>query len=137
MSEQRALILIVDDEENNRDMLARRLMRSGFDVETAADAREGLKLIISRPIDVVLLDQMMPNITGLEALNLVRQKYSADELPVIMVTARQDVGNIDEAMRVGANDYVTKPVDFPALLSRIKAQLLRKRTAMKAGEAAR
>lgn len=136
MSEQRALILIVDDEENNRDMLARRLMRSGFDVETAADAREGLKLIISRPIDLVLLDQMMPNITGLEALNLVRQKYSADELPVIMVTARQDVGNIDEAMRVGANDYVTKPVDFPALLSRIKAQLLRKRTAMKAGEAA-
>ncbi len=136
MSEERGLILIVDDEENNRDMLARRLMRSGFDVETAADAREGLKLIISKPIDLVLLDQMMPNITGLEALNLVRQKYSAAELPVIMVTARQDVGNIDEAMRVGANDYVTKPVDFPALLSRIKAQLLRKRTAMKSGEAA-
>ena len=136
MSEKRGLILVVDDEENNRDMLARRLIRSGYEVETAADAREGLKLIISRPIDLVLLDQMMPNITGLEALKLVRQKYSAAELPVIMVTARQDVGNIDEAMRVGANDYVTKPVDFPALLNRIQAQLLRKRTAAASGESA-
>lgn len=126
MSDVKGLVLVVDDNDDSRSLMLRRLERKGYDVVEAKDARQGLQVIQSQEIDVVLLDQMMPGICGLEALKLVRQKFSAAELPVIMVTGRQDRGNILEAMNLGASDYVTKPVNFQKLLEQIEVQLARK-----------
>ncbi len=137
MKEEHASLLVVDDDDDLRNLLARRLERKGFAVATASDARQGLELIQNRPIDLVLLDHMMPGVSGLEALKLVRQKYSATMLPVIMVTARNDSGNIADALELGASDYITKPVDFPMLLARIQLHLSRKRAKEPLAEAHR
>ena len=126
MTEGQGLLLVVDDNEEMRNMLARRLERKGYTVATASDAMEGLQTVLRDPIELVLLDHMMPGIDGLEALKLLRHKYSATELPVIMVTARMDADNMADALELGANDYVTKPVDFPALLGQIEAHLARR-----------
>lgn len=119
-------ILLVDDEEANRDMLSRRLQRSGFVVDAAADGESALRQIRRGAFDLVLLDSMMPGLTGVDVLKLVRAVHSAEQLPVIMVTALNDSSKIVEALNLGANDYVTKPVDFPVALARIRSQLARK-----------
>jgi len=80
-------LLVVDDNEMNRDMLSRRLSRQGHTVVTAENGQKTLELIEQQPFDVILLDIMMPGISGIEVLKLIRQSYSASELPVIMVTA--------------------------------------------------
>jgi diguanylate cyclase (GGDEF)-like protein/PAS domain S-box-containing protein len=120
-------LLVVDDEEANRDMLARRLRRAGYAVEVAAGGREALELLNRQPVDLVLLDIMMPDMTGIELLRLLRATYPPDQLPVIMVSALSDSAQIVEALNLGANDYVTKPVDFPVARARIDSQLARKR----------
>jgi diguanylate cyclase (GGDEF)-like protein/PAS domain S-box-containing protein len=120
-----ASILVVDDEEMNRDMCSRRLQRSGFSASVAASGSEALQMLEGTRYDLVLLDQMMPEMCGLEVLKVLRQKYSASELPVIMVTAVTEGSRIAEALDLGANDYVTKPVDFTVALARIRSQLLR------------
>ncbi len=119
-------LLVVDDELMNRDMLSRRLERSGFKVETAEDAGRALEFLARQPFDLILLDSMMPGMTGIDLLRLLRAQYSADELPVIMVTALVESDKIIEAMNLGANDYVTKPIDFPVTVARIRSQLGRK-----------
>ena len=123
MTEGRGLLLVIDDDEEMRNMLARRLTRRGFTVATASDAMEGLQTILKEPIELVLLDHMMPGIDGLEALKLLRHKYSATMFPVIMVTARKDADHMANALELGANAYVTKPVDFPALVGQIESHL--------------
>jgi diguanylate cyclase (GGDEF)-like protein/PAS domain S-box-containing protein len=120
-------LLVVDDEPTNREMLSRRLQRAGYLVEMAADADQALALIQNREIELVLLDSMMPGMNGLELLRLLRGAYSPARLPVIMVTALKESEKIIEAMNLGANDYITKPIDFPVALARIKSQLNRKR----------
>jgi sigma-B regulation protein RsbU (phosphoserine phosphatase) len=120
-------LLVVDDDESNRDLLARRLSRRGHDVVAAADGRRALELVASRPFDVVLLDVMMPEMSGLEVLQALRQTYAPAELPVIMATARNQSDDVVEALRMGANDYVTKPLDFPVVLARVQSQLSLKR----------
>ena len=80
-----------------------------------------------RDFALVLLDIEMPRVSGLDVLRVIRQRRSASELPIIMVTARQESADIVEALNSGANDYVTKPVDMPVALARIQAQLARKR----------
>jgi DNA-binding response OmpR family regulator len=117
------MLMVIDDNEQMRNMLARRLTRRGFTVATASDAMEGLQTVLREPVELVLLDHMMPGIDGLEALKLLRHKYSATALPVIMVTARRDADNMADALELGANDYVTKPVDFEALLEQIEYHL--------------
>ena len=119
-------ILLVDDEEANRDMLSRRLRRSGFVVDVAGDGESALARVQDGNIDLVLLDSMMPGLTGVDVLRLLRAVHSADRLPVIMVTALTDSARVVEALNLGANDYVTKPVDFPVALARIRSQLARK-----------
>jgi class 3 adenylate cyclase len=116
-------LLVVDDQEMNRDMLARRFRRKGFAVDTASSGREALEKIGSASYDTVLLDIMMPGIDGLEVLETVRRTRNMTELPVIMVTAKTERENIVEALARGANDYVTKPVDFPVALARVRTQL--------------
>jgi len=118
-------ILLVDDEALNRDMLSRRLRHQGFHVETAEDGSSALAAIQARPPDLVLLDIMMPGTTGLEVLQTLRATYAPDQLPVLMVTALQDGNKVVEALSLGANDYITKPVDFPVALARIQGQLAR------------
>ena len=123
------VLLIVDDNEANRDVLARRLRHRGYVVETAADGHEALAWIVTTRFDLVLLDVEMPGISGLEVLTRIRIERSHTELPVIMVTARSEGADIVEAFQLGANDYVTKPVDFPVALARIGTHLAHKRAA--------
>ena len=123
-----ARLLVVDDEESNRDMLHRRLERSGFDVRSVGSGKSALGYVQDEAFDVILLDSMMPEMSGLEVLKLLRAVHSADELPVIMVTAVSDSQRVAEALDLGANDYVTKPIDFPVALARIRSQVARKRT---------
>jgi len=127
MTSQASRLLIVDDNELNRDMLARRLARKGYEIVLAASARELPQRVKEEAIDLVLLDIEMPEISGLEALKTLRETYSAIELPVIMVTAKDQSEDVVKALDLGANDYVTKPIDFAVALARIGTQLSHKR----------
>lgn len=118
-------LLLVDDEELNRDMLSRRLRHSGFQVGVAADGPAALRYVETARPDLVLLDNMMPGMTGVEVLQALRLTYPPDELPVIMVTALKESENVVEALNLGANDYIAKPVDLPVALARIHGQLAR------------
>jgi diguanylate cyclase (GGDEF)-like protein/PAS domain S-box-containing protein len=127
MKPQTNRLLIVDDNEMNRDMLARRLARKGYDVLVANGAHDLVENVNQDGIDLVLLDIEMPEITGLDALRILRKVYSAAELPVIMVTAKNQSEDIITALDLGANDYLTKPIDFPVAVARITTQLAHKR----------
>ncbi|MBI4957180.1 MAG: response regulator [Myxococcales bacterium] len=116
-------LLVVDDDARVRDGLAERLERKGFRVVTAAGGWAALAFLEEQRFDIVLLDVAMPELGGLEVLELVRKRHSAAELPVIMATARRDTADVVEALRLGANDYITKPVDFPVVLARLRLQL--------------
>src|SRR2546425_9666536 len=120
-------LLIVDDNEMNRDMLARRLARKGYEVVLADNARQLLQRVKEDAVDLLLLDIEMPEISGLEALKTLRESYSAIELPIIMVTAKNQSDDIVKALDMGANDYLTKPIDFPVALARIGTQLSHKK----------
>jgi diguanylate cyclase (GGDEF)-like protein/PAS domain S-box-containing protein len=119
-------LLIVDDNEMNRDMLARRLLRKGYIVALAENAKDLLERVKQDQVDLVLLDIEMPEISGLDALQKLREHYSAAQLPVIMVTAKSQSDDIVKALDLGANDYLTKPVDFPVAVARIGTQLSHK-----------
>lgn len=119
-------LLIVDDEESNRDMLSRRLLRQGFEVRVAEDGPQALAMISSQPPDMVLLDVRMPGMNGLQVLQAIREKFSPTEVPVIMVTAECQSASVVEALQMGANDYITKPVDMPVALARIRTHLSQK-----------
>jgi DNA-binding response OmpR family regulator len=121
--EEVARILVVDDDAQNRDLLARRLERQGFEVETARDGIDGLRRIESDDFHLVMLDVMMPGMNGLEVLERVRRTRSMSELPVILATALAETEDAVEGLGRGANDYVTKPFDFPMVVARIRTQL--------------
>jgi diguanylate cyclase (GGDEF)-like protein/PAS domain S-box-containing protein len=127
MKPQTNRLLIVDDNEMNRDMLARRLARKGYDVLVANGAHDLVESVKQDGVDLVLLDIEMPEITGLDALRILRKVYSAADLPVIMVTAKNQSEDIITALDLGANDYLTKPIDFPVAVARISTQLAHKR----------
>ncbi len=123
MSEEEGLLLVVDDNEMNREVLSRRLLRKGYEVIIAEGGKIALELIKEHAFDLVLLDIMMPEINGIDVLKKVRQDYSPIELPVVMVTAKDDGDGIIEALNLGANDYITKPIDFPVAFARVRAQM--------------
>jgi sigma-B regulation protein RsbU (phosphoserine phosphatase) len=120
-------LLVVDDDEANRGLLARRLERRGHTVVVADGDRAALGLLAGRPFDLVLLDVTMPELSGLEVLKAIRRAHTPAELPVIMTTARDQSEDIVEALRLGANDYVTKPLDFSVVLARVQGKLSLKR----------
>jgi diguanylate cyclase (GGDEF)-like protein len=120
-------LLIVDDIADNRTILSRRLVGRGFEVVEADGGRAALELIAQQPFDLVLLDITMPDLDGISVLKTIRQSHSPSTLPVIMVTANAQSTDTVAALTLGANDYVTKPVDFPVALARIEAQVARKR----------
>jgi CheY-like chemotaxis protein len=120
-------LLVVDDSTENRDILARRLRRKGFRVLEAASGPAALELVGRETVDLVLLDIMMPGMNGLEVLRILRETRPAHDLPVVMATARSESEDMVVALELGANDYVTKPLDFPVVLARVQAQLRARR----------
>src|SRR5260221_12712187 len=116
-------LLVVDDNEMNRDMLSRRLKREGYTLTMAEDGHQALEIIRTQKIDLVILDIMMPGISGFEMLPIIRETRSLVELPIIMATAKNQSEDIVEGLKLGANDYVTKPIDFPVLLARIQIHM--------------
>src|SRR5689334_20279394 len=120
-------ILVVDDDPDAREALTRRLNRRGYSVETVEGARQALDALKNGNYDLMLLDHNMPDMTGLALLPLLRAIHSAAELPVVMLTAQADTGHLVQALELGANDYLTKPVDMDIATARIGSQLARKK----------
>jgi len=120
-----ARLLVVDDDPHTRALLLDRLEGQGYTVDVAGDSADALQKIQKAQYDLVLLEQIMPGMSGLDLLHLLRATYSPSDLPVIMVTAVDHSQPVADALNGGANDYVAKPVDMHAVVSRIQAQLLR------------
>jgi len=118
-------LLVVDDNSENRDLLLDRLAHSGYQVETADTGADALEKINHAHYDLVLLDQLMPGMTGLDLLRLLRATYSPSQLPVIMLSAVDNSAAIVDALGQGANDYVVRPLDLPVMDARIQTQLSR------------
>lgn len=120
---QSGSILVVDDQEKIRRLLQRRLQQEGYQVYVAEDGGEALNFLQSNEVDLILLDIMMPDSDGYTVLRSIRQTYDPEELPVIMSTAKSESEDRVEAFEHGANDYITKPIDFPVVRARIKTHL--------------
>lgn len=124
-----ATILVVDDMEANRAVLARRLEKFGYAVISVESGHAALALVARTIPDIILLDYMMPQMNGIEVLHELRAKAETQEVPVIMVTARAEGEATIEALEAGADDYVTKPIDFDVLRARIETQLAKRKDA--------
>ena len=116
-------ILIVEDDEISAKIMTRHLKKCDYATTVLADGESCLKTIESEVPSLILLDHMLPGISGLEVLKVIRAKYSMVEVPIILVTAKTDTKDVITALRQGANDYITKPVNFDILTARIKTQL--------------
>ncbi|MEP7132106.1 MAG: response regulator [Acidobacteriota bacterium] len=122
-------ILIVEDNEMNRDMLSRRLTRSGYDVVMAIHGEEGIAMAESEAPDLILMDLSLPVIDGWEATRQIKAQTRTASIPVIALSAHALADDEDRARKVGCDDYDTKPVEMPRLLSKIEA-LLRRRSSL-------
>jgi len=118
-----AKILLVEDNEMNRDMLSRRLQRKGYEVRMAVDGRQGVEMARSGGYDLVLMDMSLPEIDGWEATRQLRAVPETRSLPIIGLTAHAMAGDREKALEAGCNDYDTKPVELPRLLAKIEALL--------------
>ena len=114
-----AKILLVEDNEMNRDMLSRRLIRKGFEVEMAVDGQEGVDMAKSISPDLILMDLSLPVLDGWSATKVIKNDPVTDKIPVIALTAHAMAGDREKAMEAGADEYDTKPVDFKRLLGKI------------------
>lgn len=122
-------ILVVDDVEANRSVVCRRLERLNYSVYSADSGAAALTMIETQVPDLILLDFMMPNLNGIDVLRELRTNSRCGEVPVIMLTARADAQTVVASLEAGADDYVSKPIDFDVLAARIEAQLLRRKQA--------
>ena len=123
----RGAILVVDDNEENRDMLARRLAREGHRVRVAPGGREALDALTAEPVDLVLLDVMMPEMSGYEVLQRLKSDGRLRDIPVLMISALDELESVVRCIELGAEDYLGKPFDPILLRARIGACLERKR----------
>jgi len=119
------LVLVADDEEDIRSLVAFRLRRAGYEVITAADGEEALLLTTTRLPDLVVLDMMMPKATGLEVTRSMREHEATKAIPVILLTARAQEGDVMSGFEAGADDYVKKPFSPQDLQARVQALLER------------
>lgn len=115
-----AKILLVEDDEMNRDMLSRRLLRRGFEVVIAIDGEQGLVLAKSEMPDLILMDMSLPIIDGWEATRQIKQCSETQPIPIIGLSAHAMASDPDKALEVGCDDYDTKPIDFNRLLDKIQ-----------------
>ena len=120
------LVLVADDEEDIRALVAFRLQRAGYDVITAADGAEALTLATTRLPDLIVLDMMMPKATGLEVTRSLREQDSTKDIPVILLTARAQETDVASGFAAGADDYVKKPFSPMDLQLRVQALLERR-----------
>ena len=120
-------ILLVEDNELNRDMLSRRLGRRGYDVVVAVDGEQGLELARSESPDLVLMDMSLPKLDGWEAASQLRSDEATKSIPILALTAHAMEGDRERAMNAGCDDYDTKPVDLNRLLGKIEALLKTKK----------
>lgn len=118
-------ILLVEDNEMNRDMLSRRLQRRGFEVLIAVDGTGGVRAALAEKPDLVLMDMSLPDIDGLEATRRIRAEPAVASIPVLALTAHALKGDEEKARAAGCDDYDTKPVDLDRLLGKIEALLTR------------
>jgi CheY-like chemotaxis protein len=116
-------ILLVEDNEMNRDMLSRRLQRRGFDVDMAVDGREGIEMAQKGEYDLILMDMSLPEIDGWEATRRLRSSPETERIPIIALTAHAMAGDREKAIEAGCDEYDTKPIELPRLLSKIEALL--------------
>jgi CheY-like chemotaxis protein len=114
-------ILLVEDNEMNRDMLSRRLLRKGFEVVLAVDGREGVDKASSEAPDIILLDMSLPVMDGWEAAGHLKNNPETQKIPVLALTAHAMDGDREKAISAGCDDYDTKPVNFARLLEKITA----------------
>jgi CheY-like chemotaxis protein len=121
-----AKILLVEDNEMNRDMLSRRLERKGYAVVIAVDGQQGVDMTHSETPDLILMDMSLPVIDGWEATRRLKADDKTKAIPVIALTAHAMSGDREKALEAGADEYDTKPVELPRLLAKIEALLGRK-----------
>ena len=114
-----AKILLVEDNELNRDMLSRRLQRRGFEIVCAVDGQEAVEMAGSESPDLVLMDMSLPVLDGWEATRRIKSGSATSSIPIIALTAHAMAGDEDKARQAGCDDYDTKPVDLPRLLGKI------------------
>jgi DNA-binding response OmpR family regulator len=120
------LVLVADDEEDIRALVAFRLQRAGYEVITAADGAEALTLATTRLPDLIVLDMMMPKATGLEVTRSLREQDSTRDIPVMLLTARAQEADVASGFEAGADDYVKKPFSPMDLQLRVQALLERR-----------
>jgi two-component system, cell cycle response regulator DivK len=116
-------ILLVEDNEMNRDMLSRRLARNGYEVFLAMDGQQGADMALSEQPDLILMDMSLPVVDGWEATRRIKANDATRRIPVIALTAHAMAGDREKAMEVGCEDYDTKPVEMSRLLGKIAALL--------------
>lgn len=116
-------ILIVEDNEMNRDMLSRRLARAGFEVDVAVDGEEGIAKVASWRPDLVLMDMSLPKLDGWAATTQLKSDPATRGVPVLALTAHAMDGDRARALAAGCDDYDTKPIELPRLLEKIRALL--------------
>jgi CheY-like chemotaxis protein len=124
-----ATILVVEDNEENWDMLSRRLQRRGYRVIHAADGQEAVEMAAHERPDLILMDVSLPVMDGLEATRRIRARAETQTTPIIALTAHAMSGDRERALQAGCDDYHTKPVELPRLLAQMEALLAKEATA--------
>ena len=114
-------ILIVEDNEMNRDMLSRRLIKKGFEIIIAIDGEEGVKKTLSEKPDLILMDMSLPVMDGWEATKKLKSNSETSKIPIIALTAHAMAQDKDKALAAGCDEYDTKPIDLNRLLSKISS----------------
>ena len=127
MADENIVVLVVDDNEMNRDMLSRRLRRQEYEVEVAEDGEQALKMVKEKNYDLMLLDIMMPNISGYEVLERIKADPQTQSLPIIMISAVDDLDSVVRCIELGAEDYLFKPFNPVLLKARVGASLSKNR----------
>ena len=122
-------ILLVDDMENNRDMLTRRLQKRGYEVVCAVDGAEACELVITEKPALILMDMQMPIMDGYEATRHIKDSSETSEIPIVGLTAHAMAGDREKALEAGCDDYEAKPINFSQLLQTMQT-LLEKRSAI-------
>ncbi|HEX8422773.1 MAG TPA: response regulator [Pyrinomonadaceae bacterium] len=120
-----AKILLVEDNEMNRDMLSRRLARKGYEVSIAVDGQQGVEMAGAELPDLILMDMSLPVLDGWEATRQLKNSEATRHIPVIALTAHAMSGDRERALEAGCDDYDTKPIELPRLLEKIESMLNR------------